>query len=498
MEKKNNVFAKKVIAFITSFAFVASAAGVSVVFAAITFSGTSITGDSSFTNVTGVVSSTWDFGAGTLSLQTASNSPITAGNGLFTIGGALTVNGAFTAGGPKVALSNLATSTAGNVIVANASNVPTYVALAGDISTVSATGSVALAASNGNLTTLSAISSIDRSGTITIGNTNGTGITIGRSGQTVSFPGSVSSTALLVTGNATTTNLSITALGGASGCLSVSASGAVTTSTCSGGGSGTVTTSTAISTNNFPFWGTAAGALTGTSTLSISGTTLTQAGNLLFSAGSAIDSSAAGTLLIGNTTTTGITIGRSGQTVTLPGNQLVTGPLLFSATGAIIDSNVAGTLLIGNTTSTGITIGRSGQTVSFPGNASTTGTATFLGALTQSGGTASLATTTVGGSLTINSGAPILKHLSATSSITFGVIASSSCATATMTVTGANAGDNVYVAPTPVASGIETVSASWSAYASSTGLIAIKACNPTITNTASVAAEVWRADVWQH
>jgi hypothetical protein len=184
-------------------------------------------------------------------------------------------------------------------------------------------------------------------------------------------------------------------------------------------------------------------------------------------------------------------------TATFANTILASGNLLFAA-GLGIDSSVAGTLLIGNSTTTGITIGRSGQTVSFPGNASTTGTATFLSALTQSGGTASLATTTVGGSLTINSGAPILKHLSATSSITFGVIASSSCATATMTVTGANAGDNVYAAPTPVASGIETVSASWSAYASSTSLIAIKACNPTITNTASVAAEVWRADVWQH
>lgn len=319
MQQENKSSSLLKIAF--SVAIVVLLSGASVAIAAITFSNTSITGDSSFNAITGATSTTIDVGSGsTLSIQTTNNGPITAGSGLFTIGGALTVNGTFTAGGPKIALSNFATSTAGNVIVVNASNVPTYVALAGDISSVSATGSVALAASNGNLTTLSAISSIDRSGTITIGNTNGTTITIGRSGQIVSFPG----------------------------------------------------------------------------------------------------------------------------------------------------------------------------------NASTTGTATFLSALTQSGGTASLATTTVAGSLTINGGAPILKHLSATSSITFGVIATSSCATQTMTVTGANAGDNVYAAPTPVAGGIETVGASWSAYASSTNTIAIKACNPTTANTASIAAEVWRADVWQH
>ena len=50
-------------------------------------------------------------------------------------------------------------------------------------------------------------------------------------------PGSVLSVGggLYVSGNVTTTNLSITSLAGASGCLSVSSSGAVATSTCSGG-----------------------------------------------------------------------------------------------------------------------------------------------------------------------------------------------------------------------------------------------------------------------
>lgn len=105
---------------------------------------------------------------------------------------------------------------------------------------------------------------------------------------------------------------------------------------------------------------------------------------------------------------------------------------------------------------------------------------------------------TLGGSLAIGGGSAITQHLSATGSITFGVIASSSCATQTMTVTGASAGDGVYAAPTPVASGIETVSAAWSSYVSSTNLVAVKACNPAVANTASVAAQVWRADVWKH
>src|SRR5258708_7505531 len=189
---------KKSIAFVSSFAFVFAVVGASVAFAAITFSGTGITGDASFNALTGVASTTLDVGASTLSIQTTNNGPVTLGTGLLTAGGNVKIAGTLTTTGTATFASTL-TQTGGLVSLASTT----------------------------------------------------------------------------IAGVATTTNLSITALGGATGCLSVNSTGAVTTSTCSGGG--TVTTSTAITTNNFPFWGTAGGALTGTSTLTVSGTTLTQA-----------------------------------------------------------------------------------------------------------------------------------------------------------------------------------------------------------------------------
>jgi hypothetical protein len=48
---------------------------------------------------------------------------------------------------------------------------------------------------------------------------------------------------------------------------------------CGSGGSGSVTTSSAITANTFPFWANTTGGLSGTSTLSISGNTITNSGN---------------------------------------------------------------------------------------------------------------------------------------------------------------------------------------------------------------------------
>jgi len=95
---------------------------------------------------------------------------------------------------------------------------------------------------------------VDGVSTISIGASTATGITLGRSGQTITFP----------------------ALGSSgSPCLTVNALGVVATTTCTTGGS--VSTSSAISANNFPFWANTTGGLSGTSTLTISGTTIAQA-----------------------------------------------------------------------------------------------------------------------------------------------------------------------------------------------------------------------------
>ncbi len=152
------------------------------------------------------------------------------------------------------------------------------------------------------------------------------------------------------------------------------------------------------------------------------------------------------------------------------------GNLLFAA-GQRIDSSAAGTLLIGNSTTTGITIGRAGQTVTFPGNASTSGT--FV----------------IGGG-----GTPIVTHLSASSTVNFGAIASTTCVYQPLTATGTVAGDSVYAAPIPTASGIETsTNTLWVAYASTTNIVAIKACNiGTGSSFTPSATQIWRVDVWRH
>jgi len=106
MNKKDNKFQRKIISFITSFAFITAVAGASVALAALTFTSNNISSDGALTlsaaagalNLSGTASSTLDLGAGsTLFLQTTNNGPITAGGGLFTVSGNLTATGTVTA-----------------------------------------------------------------------------------------------------------------------------------------------------------------------------------------------------------------------------------------------------------------------------------------------------------------------------------------------------------------------------------------------------------------
>ncbi len=168
----------------------------------------------------------------------------------------------------------------------------------------------------------------------------------------------------------------------------------------------------------------------------------------------------------------------SGNTLSLQttaNGPITTGSGAFTIGGILSVANVdrAGSIAIGTSSATTITIGRAGQVVTFPGNASTTGT------------------------FAIGAGTPIVKHLSATGAITFGTIATSSCSTGSITVTGTNAGDMALAAPTPVASGIETVSSTWSAWATA-NTVNIRACNDSAANITPAAAQTWRVDVWQH
>jgi hypothetical protein len=106
----------------------------------------------------------------------------------------------------------------------------------------------------------------------------------------------------------------------------------------------------------------------------------------------AFDTSAAATLGLGITNATTITIGRTGQTVSHPGNATVTGTLgvtgaatLGSVVTGAIDTSAAAVFNLGITNATTITIGRTGQSVSLPGNVSITGTGTVGGVATFGG-----------------------------------------------------------------------------------------------------------------
>lgn len=214
---------------------------------------------------------------------------------------------------------------------------------------------------------------IDGSSTIAIGTSTATGITIGRTGVTTTFPGNVSFTGTLAGALLSANNLSdltstssarisiglnnlanalqliaasnlsdLTSTSSARANLGFSGGNKITISptgaiglatssisqflndagyvTSTGGGGGSITTSSAVSANNFTFWVTIGGALSGTSTLSANGATVTQAsgfnigGNLNVTGTAAFNStlsqtggivSLASTTINGNATTTG-------------------------------------------------------------------------------------------------------------------------------------------------------------------------------------------------
>ncbi|KKW16092.1 MAG: hypothetical protein UY56_C0022G0001 [Parcubacteria group bacterium GW2011_GWA1_50_14] len=184
-----------------------------------------------------------------------------------------------------------------------------------------------------------------------------------------------------------------------------------------------------------------------------------------FTGDGALTINASTTMNIGTTDTTVITVGRAGQTVAFPGN----------VSSSIIDAS--GIMEIGTSTATTIAIGRAGQTVRFPGTASSS---------------VLIADT----SLTVSTGTAITSHISATASLAFGSISSStSCNEQTISVTGADTGNTVVSgAPSNVAT-----NTSWSAFVTSTNVVAVRLCAILNNNTTIVPlAGTWRVDVWKH
>lgn len=126
-----------------------------------------------------------------------------------------------------------------------------------------------------------------------------------------------------------------------------------TLTTLTSGGSGTVTTSSIVSLNNFPFWATVGGGLSGTSTLSILGTLLQQLGDFVASGfvSSSQLFSPSGT--IGFITFTSAT----GTNLTLSNNAIVSG--LVSSTQLTVASGTINRITFSNATGTSINL--SGQ-----------------------------------------------------------------------------------------------------------------------------------------
>lgn len=125
--------------------------------------------------------------------------------------------------------------------------------------------------------------------------------------------------------------------------------------------------------------------------------------------------------------------------------------------------------------------------ISTDGNLSVTGDSS-LGDTVVDG----VATTT---GLVVNGGTRITGHYSSgLSNLDVPSLASSTCTTQVMTVTGAETGDTVYVAaPATINAGLV-----WSAYVVDDDEVAVSICNVGGSDPANPAAGIWRADVWKH
>ncbi len=193
MNKQDGTFGKKVIAFITSFAFIASAIGVSVALAAITFSNTSITGDSSLVSLLigggGMVDSA---ASSTLFIGNSNATTLTLGRGgqLAAFPGVIAVGTTTQNGTAALTVSSIDTSSTLSIGGTNA----TTITIGRANQAVSFPGTI-----TGNVSS----TAIDYNGAITIGGTSATNIAVGRTNQTVSYPGNVSSTGSVTIGNGT-------------------------------------------------------------------------------------------------------------------------------------------------------------------------------------------------------------------------------------------------------------------------------------------------------
>ncbi len=96
-----------------------------------------------------------------------------------------------------------------------------------------------------------------------------------------------------------------------------------------------------------------------------------------------------------------------------------------------------------------------------------------------------------------STGNPISGHLSATSSIDFAAVTAGQCATSTITVTGAVAGDSAYLGVIPASIMGESGLVPY-AYVSGDDTVTVMVCQIGTNDSGDPAAGVFRADVWKH
>jgi len=98
--------------------------------------------------------------------------------------------------------------------------------------------------------------------------------------------------------------------------------------------------------------------------------------------------------------------------------------------------------------------------------------------------------------LVIGGGTSISRHLSDTTSLTFGAIGANSCGDQAMTVTGAVDGDTVSLGiPDALANASSTIT--FMGWVSAADTVSVRLCQ-TASTAGTFSAATVRADIWQH
>lgn len=102
---------------------------------------------------------------------------------------------------------------------------------------------------------------------------------------------------------------------------------------------------------------------------------------------------------------------------------------------------------------------------------------------------------TSAGATTIGGGTPIVKHISATATLSFGVVSGNSCIAQSIAAIGASDGDTVALGVPNSMGSVDGVS--WFGWVSAADTVSVRACNVAAASV-SIPSDIVRADVWKH